>query len=267
MLKALKAHNNTLVLHALKKLLLIIFISSLFSIRGFAQERPVQGIVFDSNSKQRINRVYIYNTRTQKGIYNNTKGEFTTSAATGDILVAALHGYLVDTVRVGTQNTILIHLRRNSIQLKEVIVRDSSKTPADKLKETKEEYNVIYKRGNSKDIFSSGGSNGAGGAGLSIDALYNLVSKAGRNSRQLQKVIEQDYRDALINHRYNRSLVSSVTNLTGDQLIDFIQQYRPSFYFTMEASDYEMIKFIKSAHLRYLQNPAANRLPKLSPAN
>jgi hypothetical protein len=265
-LKALKPHANTLVLHALKKLLLI-YIATLFAGQLFAQEKQIQGIVFDSNSKQRINRVYIYNTRTEKGIFNNTKGEFAIAAAPGDILVAALQGYLVDTVKVGNQNTLLIYLRRNSIQLQEVIVRDSTKSPAEQLKETKKEYDIIYKRGSTKDILTSGGSNGAGGAGLGIDALYNLLSKSGRNSRQLQKVIEKDYHDALISYRYNKNLVSSATNLTGNQLVDFMQQYRPSYYFVMEASEYEMIKFIKQSYQRYLQNPAANRLPPLKPAN
>ena len=156
-----------------------------------AQEKQVQGIVLDATSKQRINRVYIYNTRTEKGIYNNTKGEFAISATTGDVLIAALQGYLVDTVKVSTQNTILIYLKRNSIQLKEVVIRDSTKSPAEQLKDTKKEYDVAYKRGSTKNILTAGGSNGAGGAGLGIDALYNLLSKSGRNSRQLQKVIEK----------------------------------------------------------------------------
>ena len=251
----------------MKNLLLFFFFLLLFTGRVSAQEKQIQGIVFDSSSKQRINRVYIYNTRTEKGIYNNTKGEFAITAAPGDILVAALQGYLVDTIRVAGQNTLLIYLKRNSIQLKEVIVRDSSKSPAERLKDTKEEYGVIYRRGNAKDIFSAGGTNGAGGAGLSIDALYNLISKSGRNARQLQKVIERDYRDALINHRYNRSLVSGVTKLSQERLTDFMQQYRPSFHFAMEASDYEMIQFIQSAFRRYQQNPAANRLPPLKPAD
>ncbi|HXH99234.1 MAG TPA: carboxypeptidase-like regulatory domain-containing protein [Sphingobacteriaceae bacterium] len=251
----------------MKKLLLISCIFYLFAGHLLAQDKQVQGIVFDSYNKQRINRVYIYNTRTEKGIYNNTKGEFAISGASGDVLVIALQGYLVDTVKINTQNTILIYLKRNSIQLKEVIVRDSTKSPGDQLKATKEEYDVAYKRGNTKDIFSTGGSNGAGGAGLSIDALYNLISKSGRDSRQLQKVIERDYREALISYRYNRIFVSGITNLNGIQLTDFIQQYRPSYNFTMEASDYEMVRFIKLSHQRYLQNPAAYRLPPLKSAN
>lgn len=251
----------------MKKLLIFICVFPLFAEQLFAQEKQIQGIVFDAYSKQRINRVYIYNTRTEKGIYNNIKGEFTLSAAPGDVLVAALQGYLVDTIKVNTQNTVLIYLKRNSIQLKEVIVRDSSRSPAEQLKATKKEYESAYRRGNTKDIFSAGGSNGAGGAGLSIDAIYNLLSKSGRNARQLQKVIERDYREALINYRYNTNLVANVTGLTGAQLTDFMQQYRPSYNFTMEASDYEWVRFIKMSHQRYLQNPAAYRLPPLKPGS
>lgn len=233
--------------------------------KGYGQDRQIQGIVFDRDSKQRLTRVYLFNTRTEKGFFNNTKGEFTTTAREGDVLVAALQGYLVDTVKVQDQNTLLVYLKRTSIQLREVIVRDTLKSPADQLKETKEEFNQAYKRGTTKDIFTAGGSNGLGGAGLGIDALYNLISKEGRNARQLQKIIERDYREAMINYRFNRSVVSNATKLKGDTLTDFMQQYRPSYNFIMEASDYELLKFIKASYQRYLQNPAAFRLQPLKP--
>jgi hypothetical protein len=93
----------------------------------FAQDKTVQGIVFDMNSKQRLTRVYIYNTRTGDGFYNTTKGEFKTIAREGDVLVAALQGYGVDTIGIHSENTILFYLKRNSILLQEVVVRDSVK--------------------------------------------------------------------------------------------------------------------------------------------
>jgi hypothetical protein len=258
-LNALRAAANALALHYLEKVTTTCFcLSDIF--RPFDRTGQAAGT-------GHCIRVYIYNTRTEKGIYNNTKGEFTISASKNDVLVAALPGYAVDTIKVNSEATLLIYLRRNSIQLKEVIVRDSTRSPEDQLKATKEEYDAAYKRGNAKDIFSVGGPKGTGGAGLSIDALYNLLSRSGRDARQLQKVIERDYHDALINYRYNRSLVTSVTNLTGAQLTDFIQQYKPSYNFAMEASDYEMIKFIKASHKKYLQNPAARRLPTLTTGN
>lgn len=223
----------------------------------------MQGIVFDRDSKQRLSRVYIYNTSTSKGFYNNSKGEFTTTASPGDVLLAALQGYRVDTVTVGSQNTILFYLKRTSIQLKEVRIQDSLKNPKEQLKETQKEYKDAYTKGDVKDVFTSGGSNSAGGAGLSITTLYNLLSKEGRNARQLQKIIERDYKEAMISYRYNPGLVSQVTGLKGDKLTDFMDQYRPGYNFVIEASDYQLIAFIKTSYQRYLQNPAAYRLAPL----
>ena len=228
-----------------------------------AQEKTIQGIVFDLDSKQRLSRVYIYNTNTSKGFYNNSKGEFTTVAREGDILVAALQGYRVDTISVGTANTLLFYLKRTSIQLKEVRIQDSLKNPTEQLKETKEEYSGAYTRGDVRDVFTSGGSGGAGGAGLSINTLYNLLSKEGKNARQLQKIIERDYHEAMIAYRYNPGLVRDVTGLKGDQLKDFMEQYRPSYSFVIEANDYQLITFIKTSYQRYLQNPGAYRLEPL----
>lgn len=254
----------TLALRPLKKLLYTLFFLCCVS-RSFGQDRQIQGIVYDRDSKQRLTRVYIYNTRTEKGFFNNSKGEFTTTARNGDVLVAALEGYLVDTVKVQTQNTLLIYLKRSSIRLREVIVRDTSRSPDEQLKETKEAFGDAYRRGSTKDMLKTGGSDGMGGAGLSIDALYNLLSREGRNARQLQKIIERDYRESMISYRFNRSLVSDVTKLKGDTLTDFMQQYRPSYNFVIEASDYELMRFIKASYERYQQNPAAYRLPPLKP--
>lgn len=247
----------------MKKAIYLIFTLLIAAGSLFAQDRPVQGIVFDMDSKQRLTRVYIYNTRTGDGFYNNTKGEFKTAARTGDILVAALPGYGVDTISIKSESTLLFYLRRNSIQLQEVVVRDSLKTPAEQLKQSQEEYNTIYSKGAVKDVFTTGGSNGGGGAGLSINALYNLLSKEGKNARLLQKIIERDYRDAMIEYRFTRTLLSSVTGLSGAKLTDFKQQYKPGYYFILEANDYELIQYIKKSYLSYLENPGAHRLGPL----
>ncbi|MDB5013833.1 MAG: hypothetical protein JWQ25_2035 [Daejeonella sp.] len=215
--------------------------------------------MFDKDSKQRITRVYIYNTRTGKGLYNNIKGEFKTNAKQGDILVAALQGYAVDTLSVGTSNTLIFYLKRTSIYLREVTVSDTVKSPKDKLADNQAAYKDAYTKGDTGDMLHLG----TGGVGLSINSLYNLLSRQGRNARHLQEIIEQDYKESLIDYRYSKSLVNSVTGLTGGKLTDFVQQYRPSYYFILQANDYQLISFIKSNYQKYSQNPEAHRLPPL----
>ncbi|MGV3508031.1 MAG: hypothetical protein ACO1N7_01985 [Sphingobacteriaceae bacterium] len=231
--------------------------------QAFSQSRPIEGIVFDADSKQRISRVYIYNTRTNKGFYNNTKGEFKSTAAVGDVLVAAVPGYLVDTMMVKSQPTIIFYLKRNSILLNEVTIRDSSLSAEERRRRSREEHKDAYRKGNTKDILQVGGANGQGGAGLGIDALWSILSKEGKNARYLQKIIERDYRDQMIDYRYSAPLVSSVTGLRGDKLRDFMEQYRPSYFMVLEANDYDLIEFIKISFKQYQKQPGANRLPPL----
>jgi len=247
----------------LKKIIYIFLLLSIQICSALAQDRQVQGIVFDKDSKQRLTRVYIFNTRSGEGFYNTTKGEFKTNVREGDILVAALQGYGVDTISINKENTVLFYLRRNSIQLQEVIVKDSIKTPNQQLQATKQEYNTAYSKGNAGNLLTTGGSNGGGGAGLSINALYSLLSKEGRNARLLQKIIERDYRDAMIEYRFTASLINRVTGLSGNKLTDFKQQYKPGYYFIIEANDYELIEYIKRSYRSYLENPAAYRLQPL----
>lgn len=229
-----------------------------------AQDKPIQGIVFDMDSKQRLTRVYIFNTRSGEGFYNTTKGEFKTNVREGDVLVAALQGYGVDTVSVRSESTILFYLKRNSIQLQEVVVKDSLGSPEDQLKAKIEEYNSAYSKGAIGNLLAVGGSNGGGGAGLGIDALYSLLSRQGKNARLLQKIIERDYRDAIIEYRFTKTLINRVTGLNGAKLTDFKQQYKPGYYFILEANDYELIEYIKKSYTFYLENPAAYRLQPLN---
>lgn len=232
---------------------------------AFAQEKTVQGIIFDQDSKVRLTRVYLYNMRTHSGFYNNTKGEFTTKAVVGDTLVAALQGYNVDTLIVPPANTVLFYLKRNSILLQEVTVSDSLLSPQERLNKTRKEYGGIYRKGDPQDLLQLGTANRPGGAGLGIDALYSLLSREGKNARYLQEIIERDYKDNIIDYRYTSALVKSVTGLTDEKLKDFMQQYRPSYYFILEAGDYALIKYIKESFRQYQMNPSLNRLPPLVP--
>jgi hypothetical protein len=143
--------------------------------------------------------------------------------------------------------------------LKEVVITDSVMTPDKMLEEAQKAYNNIYRKGDSKDIISVGG----GGVGVSVDALYSMLSREGKNARHLQEIIERDYHDAIIDYRYTKSLVSSITNLSGQKLSDFMRQYRPNYQFVLEANDYSFVASIRSNYTRFLEHPNSYRLPPL----
>jgi len=224
-----------------------------------AQTKPVQGLVIDKESKQRLAKVYIYNLRTGDGLYNNTKGEFSTAAIPGDTLVAALSGYGVDTLIFHGQPAAYFQLKSLGIRLRDVVIQQKRLTPQQLYEKSVQEYRYQTKKGSSKDLINLGN----GGVGLGIDAIYNLLSKQGRNARHLQKILEKDYHEDLINYRFNPNLVQQVLGIKDVELIDFMQQYRPTYQFVLDADDYSFNVFIKNAYRSYRINPKALQLPKL----
>jgi hypothetical protein len=224
-----------------------------------AQSKKVQGFVVDKDSKLRLAKVYIYNPSNDEGIYNNNKGEFNSNAKIGDTLFAALSGYAMDTVVYKGQGAIIFQLKSLSIRLKEVKILGKMPTPAAQYAKNVKEYKYALDKGSSKDLLNLG----LGGVGLGIDAIYNLLSRQGKNARHLQAILERDYREAIIDYRFKPDYVKIVTTATDEELIDFMLQYRPTYQFTLAASDYSFVQFVKNSYASYKRNPAAFRLPNL----
>ncbi|MBE7179467.1 MAG: hypothetical protein INR69_23895 [Mucilaginibacter polytrichastri] len=227
-----------------------------------AQSRKAAGVVYDVDTKTRLARVQIVNLRTRVLSYNNLKGEFSVEAKAGDKLSFSTINYRADTVTFSGQEVLLVYLKRTSITLPTVNIYDSLNNPKKKLEVLKREYSKIYGPVSDRDVLNIPRA-GAGPAGLSIDALYNMISRDGRNAKKLQKLIERDYREQVIDYRFNRSMVGTATGLKDSKLADFMEKYRPSYNFVVIASDYEMLSYIVGAYNRYLRNPNAYALPPL----
>lgn len=207
-------------------------------------QQTIEGIVFDKQNKQRLNRVEITNLRTKEFVYNNTKGEFFIKAQKGDVLLSKLQGYKNDTLVVSNQSTVIIYLEKNSIALPEVIFKDSVKLARERYEETKKAFNQAVRIGNNKDLI---GINGFG-VGLSIDALWSAFSKEGNNARRLMEIMERDYQNNFVDQVFNKSLVTRTTGLRGDKLLLFMLNYRPSYNFAVKANEYVMVSYIKQAY-------------------
>ena len=248
---------NKMTIHLYFYRLRTCIILFLFIITGHSllAQQQVRGLIIDSNTKQRIASAYFYNIDSETGYFSNLKGEFTMLAKPGDVLILAKEGYFPDTVKMQIQTTVLIELQRSSIWLKEVHIM-AKKSPQQMLEQRKGDYEDAYKRGDPGPLLSTG----SGGAGLSINALYSLISKKGKNARYLQEIIERDYRDAIIDYRFTLFLVKSLTSLEGAKLADFMFYYRPSYYFILNSNDYRLGQYIKTSFNEYRRNPDARKV-------
>jgi hypothetical protein len=232
----------------------------IITIKCFSQEKVVTGIVFDKESKDRIASVNIRNITTGLSVYNSLKGEFKINAQEGDQLVFLRQEYHSDTIKVQNNSPLAIYMTRLAIQLKEVTVHDSLLTPEERLEATKQDFTKIYGSLAYRDFLTTPSS---GNAGLSIDALYNSLSRSGKNAARLQQIIEGDYRQNVIDYRFNRTFVGHITGLKDEKLTTFMLRYRPGYYITKTASEYEFISMIRANLKRFLRNPRTYYLSPL----
>lgn len=227
----------------------------------FSQEKAIGGIVFDKDTKFRITRVSILNTRTQTAVFNNSKGEFYIDAKEGDVIISAVFGYKNDTTKISNQSSLAINLKRLSIRLAEVVIKDSVLSAQAKYEEIKKEFNKAYRVGNNKDILTVGPS----GAGLGIDAIWSTFSREGKNARKLIEQMEKDYQNAIIDQVFTKSLVTRATGLKGDKLLLFMLNYRPSYNFATKANEYVLVNYIKVAYTRFKMNNYYQDISTLTP--
>ncbi|MFC5282592.1 hypothetical protein [Pedobacter alpinus] len=230
---------------------LYFFIFCCFSLKLFAQQEPLGGLVFDKDTKNRLNRVSITNLRTKQLVYNNVKGEFFINAQPGDILISTLNGYKTDTLQLRNQNSIIIYLQRRSIPLPEVVFKDSVLMAKAKYEEAKKAFNQAVRLGDNSDILNISN----GGVGLDIDALWSIFSKEGKNARKLMETMERDYQNNMVDQIFNKNLVTKITGLKGEKLVVFMLNYKPSYAFVIKANEYSLISYIKQSYAMFKMNP------------
>jgi hypothetical protein len=246
----------------------LLLLATLRVVDVFAQDKSappggqVEGLVFDKDTKERIARISIMNITTSKLWYDNLQGEFKVDAKTGDRLVFNKEDYLPDTVLVKNNLKIAVYLQRTAIMLREVTIHDSLHTPLQRLAATRREYSKAYGSSAYSDPFST---SPGGGAGISIDALYNALSKSGHDSEHLRGLIQHDYEQNVIDFRFNKSYVASITKLKDPDLADFMIKYRPGYYLVSSDTEYEFITYIRTSLKRYLRNKRSFSLPPLRP--
>jgi hypothetical protein len=228
------------------------------SFRSIAQDKPsskqqgqIEGVVYDKDTKDRLARTNIINNNTGESFYNNLKGEFKIDAKPGDQLIFIKQDYLPDTILVKDKENLVVSLQRTAIPLKEVTIHDSLATPLQRFQATRKAFSKAYGSNAYSDILSTAP---AGGAGLSIDALWNSMSRSGRNAQHLQGIIQSDYQQNVIDYRFNRTYVGNITKLKGQDLTNFMVRYRPGYYTVTTATEYEFITYIRNNLRRYLHN-------------
>lgn len=97
---------------------------------------------------------------------------------------------------------------------------------------------------------------------LGIRQTYHRAHHLNTKSRFQDKLINQEQQN-YVNQHYTKELVSSLTGLKGTELTDFMQRYRPSYDFLINASEYEFLEQISRQYSRYRPPAAADTTSRL----
>jgi hypothetical protein len=231
------------------KALCFIFALSLLCVlskESFAQkEWSVFGKVINHKSKSPVGSITITNKRTRSVVVTNKEGDFYIRAAFGDSLIATGIGFgkLGFLFKEGMKN-VRIELNQEAIALEEVVITDKKNETLEKeikrfLEETPNAASM--KRDIIGNVVSTAPlSTGAGGIGISIDALYDLWSKEGKANRKAAELEYQDLKQFYVSLRYNKRKVAVLTSLEGQELDDFMTFCKLSNDFVLSASDYDL---------------------------
>lgn len=177
---------------------------------------------------------------------SDTTGHYSIPARTGDTIFFRTLGYLQSAYVMAAGKTTHNHIMvRQSIQLQAVRIAGSN-YKRDSIRfheEYKESFN--FRRPRWYEVY--------GITTVNINQLYHALSikKNKKKSRFKKQLINYEH-DEFVSYKYSREIVNKLTNLNGDTLSLFMEQYHPTYDFMKDATDYDLYEFIKKSYNDYL---------------
>lgn len=224
------------------------------------KEWSVYGKVVNEKTGEPLSSLTVTNQRTDHVVVTNASGDFYIRAAEGDSLKITGIGYGEQTIywdkKLGNPT---IGIEQTAISLAEVVVKDKrSETIEREIKAFLDNPRnaATMKRDIMGNVVNVSGAGGLGaGAGISIDALYELWSKEGKNRRKAADLEYQDLKRFYIELRYNPRKVANITGLNDPELSEFMNYCRLADDFVLNANDYDLTYQILTC-LREFNNTA-----------
>ncbi len=238
-----------------RRILFLVFLSAaiLLQNRLHAQTK-ISGTVYDVSRKQPLASVSVLST-SGSGTATDSNGVYSINVWPTDSIWFSYQNKPTPkfpVVAIATPNSFDVSLHVPVTELKEVKVK-----PRD-YKQDSIENRLTYAKAfefQKPGFRLSDHSTDGFGVGFDLDAIINMFNfKKNKRMLAFQRRLIQEEQDKAIDHRFTKVLVKKITHLNGSLQDDFMKKFRPSFEFTMHASDYEFAEFIKLAYEEYLKH-------------
>lgn len=239
-----------------------------------AQQKKYSARVYDGITYQPLAGASVYNANTQKFAFTDNTGRFTIDLSLNDTLIISksIYRQLVAVIDnklfYGFEDFFLYY---KATMLKEVTIiginpsyegfkRDIVTLELPEYYKRVEEShlsewqkaNATYKDGG--NILSLGG-----GVTMSpITYLYDRFSHKGKMGRLYNEMLSYDEEMDRIQQKYNRDIVSGITGLQGDELMEFMMYCRFNYYDLVRWSDEQIREKIRANYFNYQYDKIAN---------
>lgn len=216
----------------------------------------VSGLISDIDSRQAIPYVSILNRSTHTGVMGGESGRFTIDARQGDTLEFSMITYETKFIVVPAASMFInVYMTKRNIQLGQVDIR--GKNYKNDSMATRAEYGKYfgYKKPGAMDVLKTLPTN-------PITALTYLVpSKTRKRNEHFKEQLVYWEKEKYIDNRYSEELVERMTHLNGAELDTFMNKYRPGYQFMQDASDYDLMLYIKQSYAQYQKEKASGAPP------
>lgn len=242
---------NNCVLTVIPRILCLLFLW-LAAPAASAQWYQVKGTVFDSTRTLPIEYVSVMTTA-GKGAITDAEGRYTISVQEQDSIWFSYLGKSTQKFpvqKITTPYAFDISIQINFTVMKEVRVRPRNYRQ-DSIQNRQDYARIFeYQKPKIKTVTPQYGM----GAGFDLNELINAFRfRRNRSIQSFQARLLQQERDKYIDYRFSKALVRKLTGLEGPAQDSFRLLYRPSYFFTTNASDYDFQLYIVQAYARYKQ--------------
>lgn len=247
---------------------------------AMAQHKKYAARVFDGITFQPLSGASVYNASTQKFAFTDKNGRFEIDLSMNDTIIISKsiyrqHVAVIDQkLFYGYEDFFLYY---KATMLKEVtiiginpsyegfkkdIVTLELPDYYKRMEETQlsewQKANALYKP--SGNILSLGGT-----ATLSpISFLYDKYSHKGKMGRLYNEMLSYQDEMERIQQKYNRDIVSDLTGLQGDELVDFMMYCRFNYYDLVRWSDEQIREKIRTNYFNYQYDKINNEYDKIT---
>lgn len=212
-----------------------------------SQTKNIIGIIRDSITLTPVEFASITNMSSQKTVIANVNGVFTMNVSENNLLSIASVNYYIDTFFINNKNwnndTFFIYLHPITKKLQDVTVTGIINRYQNDSTIRRKQF--LENVGGNK-IPTVATANSGAGIGLNIDR-FSKREKQKRKAYLLFEKLEEEY---YINYRFSVQLVKKYTALKGEQLTQFMNQFRPNYQWLRNNTTEEDLKYYLNEKLK-----------------